>query len=120
VDGYWDKLVQRVKNVMPIADELLSAGMLQPEPYSKIRAAKTNQEKMRELYEVLISGGNKVKSAFYSCLEKHEPLLLSDLGKSFWLLYHMCLDLQYVLRCVLLKYVLLQLLLKLQKLLQNP
>jgi len=120
VDDHFDDLVQRVQMVMAIADELKARGMLQPEPYSKIRAEKTNQEKMRELYEVLNSGGDKVKSAFYSCLEKHEPLLLRDLGKSFWLLYHMCLDLDYVLRYVLLKYVLLQLLLKLQKLLQNP
>ncbi len=47
---------------MPIADELRSEGMLQWEPYCKIRAANTNQEKMRELYEVLHSGGDKIKS----------------------------------------------------------
>ncbi len=39
-----------------------SEGMLQWEPYCKIRAANTNQEKMRELYEVLHSGGDKIKS----------------------------------------------------------
>ncbi|XP_039514541.1 NACHT, LRR and PYD domains-containing protein 1 homolog [Pimephales promelas] len=82
VDEHWAKLVQRVQMVMKIADELWSAGMLQPELYNKIKAEKTNQEKMRELYEVLNSGGNKVKSAFYSCLEKNEPLLLRDLGST--------------------------------------
>lgn len=76
VDAHWATLVQRVEMVMPIADELRSGGMMKWEPYCKIRAANTNQEKMRELYEVLHSGGDEVKSAFYSRLEKHEPCLL--------------------------------------------
>ncbi|CAM4607597.1 unnamed protein product [Leuciscus chuanchicus] len=82
VDAHWAKLVQRVQMVMPIADELQSSGMLEWEPYCKIRAADTNQEKMRELYEVLHSGGDEVKSAFYSSLEKHEPSLFRDLGST--------------------------------------
>lgn len=82
VDAHWKTLVQRVIMVMPIADELLSDTMLEWQPYCKIRAAVTNQEKMRELYEVLHSGGDQVKSAFYSYLEKHEPYLFGDLGKS--------------------------------------
>ncbi|XP_056098381.1 NACHT, LRR and PYD domains-containing protein 1 homolog [Rhinichthys klamathensis goyatoka] len=79
VDEHWAKLVQRVQMVMPIADELLSGGMLEWEPYCKIRAADTNQEKMREFYKVLQSGGDKVKSALYSRLEIHEPSLFRDL-----------------------------------------
>ncbi|KAK7153619.1 hypothetical protein R3I94_007114 [Phoxinus phoxinus] len=82
VDAHWAKLVQRVKMVMPIADELRSSGMLEYELYCKIKAANTNQEKMRELYEVLHSGGDKVKSAFYSSLEKHESALFRDLGST--------------------------------------
>ncbi|XP_048059082.1 NACHT, LRR and PYD domains-containing protein 1 homolog [Megalobrama amblycephala] len=80
VDAHWGKLVQRVKMVMPIVDELRSGGMLEWEPYCKIRAAYTHQDKMRELYEVLHSGGNKVKSAFFLQLLKLEPFLLEDLG----------------------------------------
>ncbi|XP_021323557.2 NACHT, LRR and PYD domains-containing protein 1 homolog isoform X2 [Danio rerio] len=80
VDAHWKTLVQRVIMVMAIADELQSDGMLEWEPYCKIKAAVTNQQKMRELYEVLQSGGDQVKSAFYSSLEKHEPYLLGDLG----------------------------------------
>lgn len=55
--------------------------MLQWEPYCKIRSANTNQEKMRELYEVLRSSGDNVKSAFYSRLVKQEPDLFRALGK---------------------------------------
>ncbi|XP_050957664.1 NACHT, LRR and PYD domains-containing protein 1 homolog isoform X3 [Labeo rohita] len=80
VDAHWATLVQRVKMVMPIVDELRSGRMLEWEPYCKIRAADTNQEKMRELYEVLHSGGDKVKSAFYSQLVKQEPYLFRALG----------------------------------------
>uniref|UniRef100_A0A671NDU5 CARD domain-containing protein n=1 Tax=Sinocyclocheilus anshuiensis TaxID=1608454 RepID=A0A671NDU5_9TELE len=71
---------EKVKMVMPIVDELRSGGMLEWEPYCKIRAADTNQKKMRELYEVLHSGGDKFKSAFYSQLEMQEPCLFRDLG----------------------------------------
>ncbi|XP_067308682.1 NACHT, LRR and PYD domains-containing protein 1 homolog [Pseudorasbora parva] len=80
VDSHWATLVQKVNMVMPIADELWSAGTLAWEPYCKIRAANTNQEKMREFYAVLHSGGDKIKSAFYSSLEKHEQSLFRDLG----------------------------------------
>ncbi|XP_056098390.1 NACHT, LRR and PYD domains-containing protein 1 homolog isoform X2 [Rhinichthys klamathensis goyatoka] len=99
VDTHWLELVQRVQMVMPIADELKSRGMLEWEPYCKIRAADTDQEKMRELYEVLHSGGDKVKSAFYSSLEIHEPSLFSDLEISPVIHKYMkriCSEYQYV------------------------
>lgn len=88
MDAHWGTLVQRVKMVMPIVDELRSGGMLEWEPYCKIRAAYTHQDKMRELYEVLHSGGNKVKSAFFLQLVKQEPFLLGDLGKFTPILTH--------------------------------
>ncbi|XP_026100400.1 NACHT, LRR and PYD domains-containing protein 3-like isoform X1 [Carassius auratus] len=80
VDAHWATLVQRVNMVMPIVEELQSVKMMKWESYCKIRAANTNQEKMRELYEVLHSGGDKVKSSFYSRLEKHESCLFRSLG----------------------------------------
>ncbi|TRY91014.1 hypothetical protein DNTS_023031 [Danionella cerebrum] len=79
VDVHWAKLVQAVNMVMPIADELFSSGMLQWETYSKIKSANTGQDKMREIYETLQSGGKKVKSAFYVNLKKHEPDLFGEL-----------------------------------------
>ncbi|XP_077103247.1 NACHT, LRR and PYD domains-containing protein 1 homolog [Siphateles boraxobius] len=82
VDTHWPILVQRVNAVMRIAEDLRRGGMLHWEAYCKIEAADTNQEKMRELYKVLHSGGGKVKSAFYSSLEKHEPYLVNDLGST--------------------------------------
>ncbi|XP_067219759.1 histone H1-like isoform X2 [Chanodichthys erythropterus] len=64
---------------MPIADELQSKDMLHGEKYDEIRAEKTDQEKMRKLFESF-KAGNTVKMAFYELLEKHELTLFKELG----------------------------------------
>ncbi|XP_055721947.1 NACHT, LRR and PYD domains-containing protein 1 homolog [Salvelinus fontinalis] len=79
VDKYRSDLIQRVTMVMPIAEDLLSQNMIHEEVYSNISAARTNQDKMRELFTALHSGGNKVKSTFLSMLREHEPNLVQDL-----------------------------------------
>ncbi|XP_073711925.1 NACHT, LRR and PYD domains-containing protein 1 homolog [Misgurnus anguillicaudatus] len=82
VDAHWEALVQRVDTaVMSIADELRSKRMLIYESYCEIKSADTNQTKMRLLGDALHSGGNAVKSAFYSGLETHVPYLLRDLRR---------------------------------------
>ncbi|XP_073712070.1 uncharacterized protein [Misgurnus anguillicaudatus] len=80
VDEKYAQLVARVTSVMALADYLKSNNMIHEETYSEIRAERTNQEKMRKLYEALNSGGDNVKNAFYNALRKHEPYLLEDLG----------------------------------------
>ncbi|KAK7163588.1 hypothetical protein R3I93_007596 [Phoxinus phoxinus] len=80
VDDNFAKLIERVTSVMPIADELRSKDMLHGEKYDEIKAEKTNQEKMRKLFESLDCGGDTVKKAFYYLLEKHQPQLFKDLG----------------------------------------
>ncbi|XP_050985428.1 apoptosis-associated speck-like protein containing a CARD isoform X2 [Labeo rohita] len=72
--------MQRVTSVMPIADELLSKGMIHAEKYAEIKAENTDQDKMRKLYESLKSGGDQVKRAFYYLLERNEEHLFKDLG----------------------------------------
>uniref|UniRef100_A0A4W5QCQ2 NACHT domain-containing protein n=1 Tax=Hucho hucho TaxID=62062 RepID=A0A4W5QCQ2_9TELE len=79
VDEHRSQIIQRVTMVMPIADKLLAEGMIHKEVYSNISAARTDQDKMRELFKALHSGGNKVKSAFLSMLRENEPNLLQDL-----------------------------------------
>uniref|UniRef100_A0A4W5R809 NACHT, LRR and PYD domains-containing protein 3-like n=1 Tax=Hucho hucho TaxID=62062 RepID=A0A4W5R809_9TELE len=79
VDKYRSQIIQRVTMVMPIADKLLAEGMIHEEVYSNISAARTNQDKMRELFKALHSGGNKVKSAFLSMLRENDPDLVQDL-----------------------------------------
>lgn len=81
VDEHRSQLIQRVSTVMPIADKLLAEGMIHEEVYSNISAARTDEDKMRELFKALHSGGNKVKSAFLSMLRENEPNLVQDLGE---------------------------------------
>ncbi|XP_048120891.1 NACHT, LRR and PYD domains-containing protein 3-like isoform X1 [Alosa alosa] len=79
VDRHRAELIARVGNVMPIADVLLSKGLVHPERYSEIRAAATSEAKMREIYECLRSAGAEGKAAFYGVLLQEEPHLLQDL-----------------------------------------
>ncbi|KAL4601684.1 hypothetical protein GN956_G25654 [Arapaima gigas] len=76
VDSNRADLIQRVVDVMPIADELLQTNMIHQEMYNDILTAGTSQKQMRLLYRVLDSGGDTVKSAFYTALEKNCPHLV--------------------------------------------
>uniref|UniRef100_A0A673WCF6 CARD domain-containing protein n=1 Tax=Salmo trutta TaxID=8032 RepID=A0A673WCF6_SALTR len=81
VDRHRAELIQRVRKVMPIADDLLRRGMINYEMFANITTSKTNQGKMRELYKALQSGGTPLKTAFYRILLKNERLLVINLGK---------------------------------------
>ncbi|KPP56855.1 hypothetical protein Z043_125486, partial [Scleropages formosus] len=63
---------------MPITDELLHSNMIHKETYSKLRSVGNSQDKTRELYIALDSGGESVKSTFYTLLKKNCPHLVMD------------------------------------------
>ncbi|KAK5612115.1 hypothetical protein CRENBAI_026148 [Crenichthys baileyi] len=46
----------------------------------KDKAKETNQDKMRELFRTLRTGGDTVKAAFYDALKKHEPSMLNSIA----------------------------------------
>ncbi|XP_039466596.1 NLR family CARD domain-containing protein 3-like isoform X1 [Oreochromis aureus] len=71
LDKKRSKLIQTITLVMPIADELRQQGLIHPETYNKIQAARTSQDQMRELYNALTT--TKSKSAFYRILQELEP-----------------------------------------------
>uniref|UniRef100_A0AAV2KVY5 Protein kinase domain-containing protein n=1 Tax=Knipowitschia caucasica TaxID=637954 RepID=A0AAV2KVY5_KNICA len=78
VDHHKPTIIQRVSNALAIAEELGSK--VHSEIYCNIRAKKTNQDRVRELYcTTLRSGGERVKAAFYDALKKHEFDLMQDL-----------------------------------------
>ncbi|XP_066509782.1 uncharacterized protein, partial [Hoplias malabaricus] len=79
VDYHREKLIQSIASVMEIADSLQSKYMISDEMYSNIKAAKSSQEQMRMLYEVLRSGGRVVKEEFYEILRVKRPFLVDDL-----------------------------------------
>lgn len=79
MDQHREMLIQRVTSIMEIADSLRSKEMITKEMYSYIEVQSTPQEKMRELYKHLESGGRKVKAEFYQILKKKQPFLVEEL-----------------------------------------
>ncbi|XP_063049509.1 NACHT, LRR and PYD domains-containing protein 1 homolog [Engraulis encrasicolus] len=73
------QLIQRVTEVMPIADQLLSQGFIGQETYANIQAAATSQDKMRLLFEGLRSAGAQGKLALYTILQTLQPHLVEEL-----------------------------------------
>lgn len=67
---------------MHIADLMMSKNLLQHEKYSEIKAAPTNPEKMRVIYEWLHSSGHKGKAAFYDILKQVNLHLVIELIES--------------------------------------
>lgn len=80
VDVHRTELIKRVSSVAPIMDDLLEKKILNEEVYSDLKAERTTQKKMRELFDgPLNSCGLKGKDVFYEILEKHEEYLMKDL-----------------------------------------
>ncbi|KAF4073263.1 hypothetical protein AMELA_G00256960 [Ameiurus melas] len=79
VDKHKAELIQRFISVMEVVDRLNSKNMITAEMYSTIKAKPTPQEKMRELYTCLDSGGRASKEEFYDILVKNHSGLVDDL-----------------------------------------
>lgn len=71
------KLVQSVTSVMQIADKMVQRNIIHKETYANIRAARIDQEQMRELYSALTS--IKAKSAFYQILQEIQPAICESM-----------------------------------------
>ncbi|KAK2909894.1 apoptosis-associated speck-like protein containing a CARD [Channa argus] len=82
VDKHKVELIKRVSNIAPILDELLYKDVIQEEVYDKIRAIRTPQDKMRELFSGPLKASVACKDAFYKILEKNEPYLIKDLKEN--------------------------------------
>ncbi|XP_013867801.1 receptor-interacting serine/threonine-protein kinase 4 [Austrofundulus limnaeus] len=81
IDDMRPELIQRTSQVMAVVEELRKR--VHSEAYSMIRAEKTSQDKMRELYGTTLRSGESAKAAFYDALKKHEPDLMKELGALF-------------------------------------
>uniref|UniRef100_A0A8C8SRQ2 Apoptosis-associated speck-like protein containing a CARD n=1 Tax=Pelusios castaneus TaxID=367368 RepID=A0A8C8SRQ2_9SAUR len=81
IDHHREQLIQRVTAVDGILD-LLHGPVLDTEQYQSVRAEKTNQEKMRKLYELVPSWNTDCKDQFYQALkDKHRHLVEELEGK---------------------------------------
>uniref|UniRef100_A0A8C4ITH1 Protein NLRC3 n=1 Tax=Dicentrarchus labrax TaxID=13489 RepID=A0A8C4ITH1_DICLA len=72
VDNNRAKLIQSVTSVMVIADEMVQRKIIHNEMYNNIKAARTSQEQMRELFKA-IKGSKRAKSAFYRIFNDIHP-----------------------------------------------
>ena len=77
---HYDVLVQKVKNVMPLADKLFSQGHINNESLANISAERTEEDKMRCVFKVLESCGDRGKRVFITNLQEQHPELLEELG----------------------------------------
>ncbi|KAL4597540.1 hypothetical protein GN956_G25942 [Arapaima gigas] len=84
-----EQIIQKVEQVQPMADSLLSQGLISREEYRKICSAGTSKERMTELYGSLWKGGLSVRSVFYWLLLQYEPKLFRDLERSQFIHEHM-------------------------------
>ena len=73
-------LVQKVKNVNQLADKLLSQGLINNESLANISAERTEEGKMRCVFKVLESCGDRGKRVFITNLQEQHPELLEELG----------------------------------------
>lgn len=83
VDKHRVELIQRVKNISPILDGLLSYDVINEESYDEIMSIPNSQEKMRALFSgPLESSGVQGKEIFYKILNKNEPYLIEELKRT--------------------------------------
>ncbi|XP_036929640.1 apoptosis-associated speck-like protein containing a CARD isoform X2 [Acanthopagrus latus] len=80
VDRYREDLIQRVKTIPQILDQLLTKKVIDQETYDKIRVMRPPQEQMREIYKSL--NARACKDIFYEILEEKEKWLIEDLKKN--------------------------------------
>ncbi|XP_051965973.1 interferon-induced protein with tetratricopeptide repeats 5 [Xyrauchen texanus] len=71
------KLIQRVRNVDPILDDLDK--FIEPEEMSEIRAMTTSQKKTRAIYDITDKQGLLSKQTFFDSLHKNETILMKDM-----------------------------------------
>ncbi|XP_034030071.1 apoptosis-associated speck-like protein containing a CARD isoform X1 [Thalassophryne amazonica] len=81
VDEHEAELIQRVRNIGPILDQLLAKGVVNREMYDTIMGLPTSQAKMRAVYNGPLQGGQKCKDIFYKLLLQNESFLVDDLKK---------------------------------------
>nr|ACO07786.1 Apoptosis-associated speck-like protein containing a CARD [Oncorhynchus mykiss] len=80
VDHHRTALIDRVSQVEPLLDRLLERGIITQNAYSDVKANRTTQNRMRELYDgPLKACGPKGKDIFLDILMEMEPFLISDL-----------------------------------------
>ncbi|CAN9514497.1 unnamed protein product [Ophioblennius macclurei] len=82
VDQNFLQLVKRVRNIPPILDKLLAAGLIKLGVYDKIRSIPTPQDQMRAIFSGPLQAGPRAKDIFCEILEEEEKYLMEDLKEN--------------------------------------
>ncbi|XP_050931905.1 uncharacterized protein LOC108899588 isoform X2 [Lates calcarifer] len=83
VDKHQEELIQRVTNITPVIEALVSRKVINKKSYDEIMSIPDTEGRMRALYSgPLKVGGGQGKRIFYNILETHEPYLLDYLKKT--------------------------------------
>ncbi|XP_062382255.1 protein NLRC3-like [Sardina pilchardus] len=75
-------LIEKVTNVIQLADKMMSNKLINGEDYENIRVAPTDQEKMRRVFDVLRSCGAEGRKTFFKILHELRPALVTELATS--------------------------------------
>uniref|UniRef100_A0A8C3XST3 Apoptosis-associated speck-like protein containing a CARD n=1 Tax=Chelydra serpentina TaxID=8475 RepID=A0A8C3XST3_CHESE len=78
VDQHREELIQRVTAVDCILDKLYDS-VLNNEQCQRVKSESTNPDKMRKLYELVVSWDNKCKNQFYDVLKTTHRHLVEEL-----------------------------------------
>ncbi|XP_077306232.1 uncharacterized protein LOC143925640 [Lithobates pipiens] len=79
VDEHCVELIQRIHQIDPVLDGLMTRGLLTFDKCDTIRGERTSQEKMRTLYSLIRGWSNTDKGILYNFLNEHNPSLIRDL-----------------------------------------
>ncbi|KAM3927277.1 NACHT, LRR and PYD domains-containing protein 1a-like isoform 1-T3 [Leptodactylus fuscus] len=76
-------LIRMISVVDPVLDDLLDQYLLTYEQYQTVRVQKTNEEKMRKLYDYIRAWGNNDKDKVYRSLREHNEPTIKTLENEF-------------------------------------
>lgn len=76
------KLIQSVKQVEPVANEMLTQSLITEEEYFQVCEEEGSKARMHAMFKVLEQHGMKQSDGFYRALFHCEPLLYRELGQS--------------------------------------
>ncbi|KAM3917790.1 NACHT, LRR and PYD domains-containing protein 1b allele 2-like [Leptodactylus fuscus] len=81
LDKYHSKLVERVKSIKPVLDDLKSQDLLTNQAFSTVTSAKTTEDQMRELLTIVRGWGCGNKNKVWGILKKHNEPVIKEIEK---------------------------------------
>ncbi|XP_077130012.1 NACHT, LRR and PYD domains-containing protein 1b allele 3-like isoform X2 [Ranitomeya variabilis] len=81
IDKHRTDLIQKVRHVAPILDELRRQNLLSEEACSMVRSKPTSQEKMREIFTSVDGWSRRDKDKFYQAVRLHHKTTIKEIGR---------------------------------------